>query len=263
MKFFVTGIHGRLGRSFAALAVEQGHTVVGIDIFPENPEAKTKLPAGVKSEIGTYSDIPLLERLLPGCDAVIHTAGLHGGQLKTQGLQAFLRSNVEDVSVLMETAIRIGVRRFVLSSTMEVVVGVDWSANAISMQDETTPARPDTQYSCSRLLMEQMGQYISNRHNVSVISLRYMCLDDLPDIHDLNVRLLAHELSGRDTARAVLAAALRDGFRGEFLHIGPVTPLTNKDIIAAQVEPNTVIEKYWPGATEAMKAKGFAVKTKN
>ncbi|MEO6847453.1 MAG: hypothetical protein ABI443_07945, partial [Chthoniobacterales bacterium] len=41
------------------------------------------------------------------------------------------------------------------------------------------------------------------------------------------------------------------------------TPLTNKDIIAAQVEPNTVIEKYWPGATEAMKAKGFAVKTKN
>jgi nucleoside-diphosphate-sugar epimerase len=48
-----------------------------------------------------------------------------------------------------------------------------------------------------------------------------------------------------------------DGLRGDVFNIGPKTPLTNQDIIAANKNPDAVVEKYFPGAVEVLKANGY------
>jgi nucleoside-diphosphate-sugar epimerase len=69
--------------------------------------------------------------------------------------------------------------------------------------------------------------------------------------------LLARSLAPSDVARAVLRVASMDGLRGDVFNIGPKTPLTNQDIIAAKTNPDAVVEKYFPGAVEVLKANGY------
>jgi UDP-glucose 4-epimerase len=255
MNVFVTGVCGRLGRAVAAEAPTQGHTVLGIDTKPW-PSDKLPLPKGVEVHSGSYEDRPTVERLLPGCDAIIHTAGPHGEYVKQLGLAGFLRSNVECVADLLEAAVRHGVRRVALSSTMEVLLGRDWTASGATVVDEESAPACDSAYSVSRLLQEEMGRQFSRMHGISVGSLRYMAFGDRDD-KTLGPSLLARSITAADTARASICAIGIDSLRGDVFNIGPKTPLTTRDILAAMTDPDGVVEKYFPGAAEVLRASGY------
>jgi len=60
----------------------------------------------------------------------------------------------------------------------------------------------------------------------------------------------------RDIARANLIAATKPGLAYEVLNLGPETPLTQEDIQQAVTDPDAVVEKYWPGAADVLKAHG-------
>jgi UDP-glucose 4-epimerase len=255
MKLFVTGVCGRLGSAIAAEAPAQGHTVVGLDRVPW-PTAKAPLPKGIEVIEGSYEDISTVERHLSGCDAIAHTAGPHGDYVKKLDLGGFLRSNVEGVARMLELSLRLGVRRVALSSTMEVLIGRDWTtSNAAVVDEESTPAC-DSAYSISRLLQEQLAKEFSRIHGVSIGSLRYMAFGYRPD-KNLGPQLLARSLTPSDIARAVLRVASMDDLRGDVFNIGPKTPLTNQDIIAAKTNPEAVVERHFPGAVEVLKANGY------
>lgn len=51
--------------------------------------------------------------------------------------------------------------------------------------------------------------------------------------------------------------------QGDVFNVGPKRPITNRDIIQAFTDPESVVEKYWPGALEVLKAKGFKIKSEN
>lgn len=258
MKILVTGICGRLGRALAAEATAQGHTAVGLDMIPW-PGEKGEMPKGVEFVAGTYEDFPLMERLLPGCDALIHTAGPHGAFVKKLTLAQFIHSNVENVAQVLDIAVKAGVRHVVLSSTMEVLIGRQWDTSGITFVDEESPTRCDSAYSLSRLLVEILGREYAKLHNVSIASLRYMAFGYGSD-QKLGPQLLARSLATRDVARACLAAARTDDLRGDVFNIGPRTPLTSMDIVAAQTDPEGVVEKYFPGAVEVLKAAGHTLR---
>jgi nucleoside-diphosphate-sugar epimerase len=255
MKLFVTGICGRLGRAIAAEAEAQGHTVVGLDKVPW-PAAKAPLPEGVKVIEGSYEEIPTMERHLSGCDAIAHTAGPHGEYVEKLDLSGFLRSNVESVARMLELASRLGVRRVALSSTMEILIGRNWTASGAAVVDEESTPVCDSAYSISRLLQEQLAKEFSRTHGVSIGSLRYMAFGYEAD-KDLGPHLLARSLTPSDVARAVLRVASMDDLRGDVFNIGPKTPLTNEDIIAAKTNPEAVVERYFPGAFAVLKANGY------
>lgn len=258
MKLLVTGICGRLGRALAAEATARGHAVVGVDLI-EWPAGKAPLPQGVELVKGTYEDFPLMERLLPGCQALIHTAGPHGAFVKKLSLAQFIHSNVESVAQMLEIAVRTGVRNVVLSSTMEVLIGRGWDASGIGLVDEECPPRCDSAYSMSRVLVERLGCDFSSLHGINIASLRYVAFGYGSD-SKLGPGLLARAMSPCDVARACLAAAGKDGLRGEVFNIGPKTPLTSIDIVAAQKDPVAVLEKFFPGAMEVLKANQFELK---
>ena len=68
-----------------------------------------------------------------GCDAVIHTAALHGGNRETHTPRQFTEVNVLGLQGMLELAVKLGVRRFVFSSTMEVVIGRTWDSSVASI----------------------------------------------------------------------------------------------------------------------------------
>lgn len=256
MKIFVTGIYGRLGRAIASEATVQGHTVVGLARRPRPPEVPLK--KGVETTVGSYEDAALVERLMRSCDAVIHTAGPHGGHVEKLSLAEFLHSNVESVACLLETALRLGIRHVALSSTMDVLIGLDWAASGAVVLDEDSPPRTETAYGLSRLLQEQLGREFSRKYGISIASLRYMAFGYVKDA-DLGLSLLARRLSARDAARAAILAATKEGLVGDVFHIGPKSPLTNHDILVAMSTPEVVLEKYYPGAATIAKARGIKV----
>lgn len=255
MKLLVTGICGRLGRALAAEGAAQGHTVVGIDRVPW-PADRLEVPKGAEIVPGSYEDLALLEKLLPGCDALLHTAGPHGADVKKVSLGDFLHSNVEMVARMLEVAVKTGVRGVALSSTMEVLFGRDWTTSGIAVVDEQSAPVCDSAYSMSRLLIEQLAQQFCRKHPISVASLRYMAFGYGSD-RNLGPSLLARALAPRDVARAAIRAGTMGGLRGDVFNIGPKTPLTNQDIVAAMADPEAVVEKYWPGAVAVLKTSGF------
>jgi nucleoside-diphosphate-sugar epimerase len=259
MKLFLTGACGRLGRAVVAEAADQGISVVGVDRVPW-PEGEPK-PQGLTLHIGSFDDSELIERLLPGCDAIINTAGMHGGDIATNDLGAFVQANVTGVARMLDQAMQFGVRSAVLSSTMEVVIGRDWYANGLGVVDEDTPARCDSIYSLSKYLMEELGKQYAKLYGISVASLRYMSFG-YGDDRELGPFLLSRCVAARDVARACILAARRDDLQGEVFHIGPDSPLTNQDVHTGLINPEKVLEKHYPGSTEVLRNKNVELKTR-
>jgi len=142
MKLLVTGVCGRLGRAIATEASAQGMTVVGLDIV--GWPADVDLPANVHLNECSFEDLDRVARLLEGCDAMIHTAGPHGGFVETLDLPGFLEGNVVVAARLLEAGLKAGLKGVNLASTMEVLVGRNWDTSGAAFLDEDSPP-PDRQ----------------------------------------------------------------------------------------------------------------------
>jgi|GEM_PF-1359175 len=258
MKIVITGVCGRLGRAIAILADEQGHQVIGMDIA-DWPTKRGPQPSSLKFIKGSYEDGKLLDEVLPGCDAIVHTGGPHGACMETHDTADFIEAHNVWVARMLDAARSHGVKSAVLSSTMEVQIGRDWAASGAAFVDENAPARCDSKYSLSRYLMETLAQqYVLFHPEISIACLRYMAFG-YGDDGKAGPSLLSRTVPVRDVARAVLMAAARTDLKGDVFNIGPKTPLTASDIGQALSDPQAVLEKYYPGATEIVQNAGQKV----
>ena len=132
---------------------------------------------------------------------------------------------------------------------MEVVIGRLWDSSGMAVVDETTPPNPDWVYPLNKLQCELLGQYYTRNHGISFTAFRYMWFGDEPA---LTPHLLARFIVPDDVARANLLAVERDDLAFNVLHIGPETPLTNADIVQTEKEPGQVVDRHWPGASDAL-----------
>lgn len=194
-------------------------------------------------------DAGAVHRAAEGCDAIIHTAAMHGGWYGKAPHEQFIRVNTLGAEHLFAAAVAHGIRRLVMSSTMEVVIGRDWSAWGPAVVDETTPPRPDWIYPVTKLQVEMLGSFYANHYGLEVVHLRYMAIHDA-SLEQIAFGLLARHVSAEDCARANLLAATRPGLRDQVFHIGPDTPLTQRDVNEARENIWPVLERYWPGVTD-------------
>ncbi|MCZ7643811.1 MAG: NAD(P)-dependent oxidoreductase [Planctomycetota bacterium] len=244
-RILLTGACGSLGRAVREAGAEQAE-FVGVDV---------KAGGDPSVREGSFGERKLLDELLPGCAAVIHTAAAHGRFLKTHTPAQFTEINVTGLIELLEACVRHGVKKVVFSSTMEAVIGRDWAAAGLAVVDETFPVLPDWIYPLNKIQGEQAGAYYHARFGIQFVALRYMAFGSYskpgPD-------LLARVLMPLDVAQANLAAAMKDDLGFQVLHIGPETPLTCQDIEAAVGgDPYAVVEKHWPGSAEFLRARGI------
>jgi nucleoside-diphosphate-sugar epimerase len=147
MRVLVTGHHGYIGSVLVRLLREVGYEVVGLDsdFFASN------------RFVGRVTEVPTLKRDLrdveaadlAGFDAVLHLAALSNDPLGDLNPQLTYEINYRATMKLASLAKKVGVRRFLFSSSCSM-----YGAARSEMLDESAPFRPVTPYAESKVLVE-------------------------------------------------------------------------------------------------------------
>jgi dihydroflavonol-4-reductase len=152
LRLLVTGATGFIGSRLALHAHRLGIDVVatGRAALPVEIDRLQELrDAGVCTQVGMLQDVPFVQELLRGRNAVIHLAA---AQHEAEMPEAYFRAvNVGVVRSLLEECRRAHVRRFVYGSTIGIYGSTD-----DRLLDEDSPARPDNAYTRTKLEAEAL-----------------------------------------------------------------------------------------------------------
>ncbi len=168
MRTLVTGGAGYIGSVIVEELLARGHTPIVYDSFAKGHHAA--LPADVTVVEGDIRDTALLIETMrrERIDAVIHMVGLIEVGLSATNPAAFFETNVGGSMSVVRAMIETGVRRLVFSSTAAV-----YAADAPLPLREDAPTGPTSAYGASKLMVEQMLQFVAPVHGLICTSLRY------------------------------------------------------------------------------------------
>lgn len=167
MKILVTGASGFVGLAVCRHLLAQGHAVVAAVRRPQS-----FLPLGVEArgmgDLGLATD---WTGCLKGVDAIIHLAARahHMGEHGADHLTLYRRINRDGAVALAQQAVRAGVERLVLVSTIKVngeetVPGQPY--------DQDSPPAPTDSYARSKAEAEQALAELAGRSGLSLAILR-------------------------------------------------------------------------------------------
>lgn len=167
MNILVTGGAGYIGSATAEALLKAGHSVTVYDSLVTGH--KQAVPANANFVQADLSDSHTLVETLTRekFDAVMHFAAYieAGESMKDPG--RFYQNNVVNSFSLVETAVRAGVKRFVLSSTAAV-----YKSNDEPLTEES-PLGPTNVYGHTKLLIEQTLEWYRQIHGLHFAVLRY------------------------------------------------------------------------------------------
>lgn len=139
------------------------------------------------------ADADAVDRLVAGCQAIVHL----GGVSTEQPWVPILKANIEGVYHLYEAARRHGVRRVVFASSNHVM-GFYRQSETI---DASHPPRPDGLYGLSKAFGEDLSRLYFDRHGIETACVRIG--SSFPEPRDR--RMLATWLSYDDLHRLITA----------------------------------------------------------
>lgn len=152
MNIFVSGAGGFIGRRLCLALQSQGHTVVaGMRHGEEGPWSRVV--------IFDLTGKPVSPCDLNGVSCVIHLAGkAHAIAENCQNATEYFDINVGGTQKLLDSSRAVGVKRFVLFSSVKVM-----GEGGRRLLDETAECRPETPYGSSKLEAERLvlqGGYV-------------------------------------------------------------------------------------------------------
>ena len=167
MNILVTGGAGYIGSATAEALVKAGHSVTVYDSLVTGHRAA--VPEGAAFVEADLADSHALAQTLTDqkFEAILHFAAFieAGESMKDPG--RFYHNNLTNSLALMETAVRAGVKRFVLSSTAAVYQ----SSNEPLTED--SPLGPTNVYGHTKLMVEQSLDWYCHIHGLHFAALRY------------------------------------------------------------------------------------------
>lgn len=167
MNILVTGGAGYIGSATAEALLKAGNSVTVYDSLVTGH--KQAVPTGAKFVEADLSDSHALVETLTNdkFDAVMHFAAYieAGESMKDPG--KFYHNNVANSFALIETAVRAGVKRFVMSSTAAVYRSSDEPLT------EESPIAPTNVYGHTKLMIEQTLDWYCQTHGLHYAVLRY------------------------------------------------------------------------------------------
>jgi len=202
----VTGGAGYIGSHTLRLLRRAGHSAVVADDLRAGHEF---LAQGEPLERVDIGDADALERVFAQhgpFDGVLHFAAYLVVPESVAQPLAYYRNNVGGSAVLIDTALRHGVRAFVLSSTCAI-----YGVPAQLPIREDTPANPISPYGASKWMVERMLADAEHAHELRWAALRYFnaCGADpgggIGECHDPEIHLIPSALEA--------AAGLRPGLQ--------------------------------------------------
>lgn len=149
----VTGGAGYVGAVLVPQLLAKGYRVKVLDLFIYGEEvlAAVKDDPKLTQIKGDIRDRPLLERIVPGCDAVIHLACISNDPSFELDLELGRSINYDAFISLVKVSKACGVRRFVYASSSSVY-GIKKDQNVT----EDLPLEPLTDYSRYKAMCEDV-----------------------------------------------------------------------------------------------------------
>ena len=193
MNILVTGGAGYIGSAIAEALIQAEHSVTVYDSLVTGH--RQAVPEGALFMQADLSDSHALVKTLTDqkFDAVMHCAAFieAGESMKDPG--RFYNNNLTNSLALLETAIRAGVKRFVLSSTAAVYQSSDEPLT------EESPLGPTNVYGHTKLIVEQTLDWYRKIHGLHFAALRYFnaagALPDRGEAHQPESHLIPRVLS--------------------------------------------------------------------
>lgn len=165
----VTGGCGFIGSNFVRFVVDR-HPGVHVTVLDKltyagNPENIAGLPADrVELVVGDVCDGSLLERVVPGHDAVVHFAAESHNDNSIADPAPFFRTNVEGTYRLLEAVRSFGVRYHHVST--DEVYG-DLALDDPFRFTEETPYRPSSPYSSTKAASDMLVRAWARTYGVN------------------------------------------------------------------------------------------------
>lgn len=157
-RVLVTGSGGAVGRWVAPGLRGRGHFVRGFD--RQEHEGCDEVVTG------DIADPAAVDRATDGCDTVIHLAAEAND---APFLDTLLRPNVAGLFCVLDAARRLGVKRVVLASTMQVINGHRGMARPVRVEDGPSPCN---HYALTKVWAEQAGEMYSRCYGLEVLAVR-------------------------------------------------------------------------------------------
>ncbi|GGY45845.1 dTDP-glucose 4,6-dehydratase [Streptomyces djakartensis] len=261
MRILVTGGAGFIGSEFVrslllASDADSAHQGLGITVLDKLTYAGTIAGLdpvsghpGYSFVCGDICDADLVEKVMAGHDAVVHFAAESHVDRSIESSGPFVTTNVLGTQVLLDAALRQGVRRFVHVSTDEV-----YGSIAAGSWSEESPLAPNSPYAASKAGSDLLALAFHRTHGLDVVVTR--CSNNygpyqFPEkvIPLFVTRLLDGEKvplygDGHNVREWVhvsdhcrgIRLALRHGRAGEVYHFGGGTELANKELTGLLLE---------------------------
>ncbi|PPF23749.1 NAD-dependent epimerase/dehydratase family protein [Rathayibacter rathayi] len=216
MRIAVTGGSGKLGRSVVTRLRASGHDVFTLD------RAGDRGTGFIRIDIADYGQVvDALQAVgdqYDGIDALVHLAAIPAPGLVPD--VATFHNNIIATFNVLHGAIRAGIRN-VVSASSETVLGLPFDVPPPYIPvDEQYPARPESVYSLTKHLEEQMAIELCRWHpDLKITGLRFSNVMDEADYaefeafdSDATLRKwnLWGYIDGRDGAQAVEKALLAE-----------------------------------------------------
>jgi UDP-glucose 4-epimerase len=171
MRVAVTGGSGLIGQAVIALGLDQGHTLVNIDLAAPAPCTPA---AGVPFRQADVTDYGALERALQGADALVHLAAIP--QPFGRPDHEVHNTNVVGSYNALRAAVGAGLARVCQASSVNAV-GHCYSRRArydYFPVDEAHPTYNEDPYSLSKWICERQADSVARRYDgLAVVSLRF------------------------------------------------------------------------------------------
>ncbi len=172
-RYLVTGGAGFIGSNFIRFVLDREP-----DAHVTNLDALTYagVPATVAEldllpnhtfVLGDIRDAALLETIVPGHDTVVHFAAESHVDRSISGPEVFLSTNVVGTGVMLDAALRHGVRRFLHVSTDEVYGSIE-----SGFPSETAPLNPSSPYSSSKAGSDLLALSYATTYGLDVVVTR-------------------------------------------------------------------------------------------
>jgi sterol-4alpha-carboxylate 3-dehydrogenase (decarboxylating) len=224
----ITGGCGFLGRRLAALAAPHFEEVRVVDIVPWPDDVER--PPNLRYFEADITRPGTLDPAFDGVDTVFHSAAVVDVRPRRNPLMEAV--NVDGTRHVIDTCQRLGVRRLLHTSTMDVVFDGRPKKNAD--ESEPYPTRPANGYIRTKVEAEKLALAANNPSKLSVVSLRPTGIYGPHDRHRLGA-LTASVRSGE------LSIRFGDG-TAHFDHVY-VDNVAHAHVLAARelaAEPNSI-----------------------
>lgn len=247
MRVLVTGSSGRVGRAIADALVEHGHDVIGLD----------RIAGPATDLIGSIDDAAFVRGAMVGIEAIVHTAALHAPHVGLLPDSAFRATNVDGTRCLLDAALDVGARHFVMTSSTSIYGHALVPGDRAVWVSEALSPQPRDIYDDTKLAAETLCREAASAGLPCTVLRMSRCFPE--PLREMAIFRLHRGVDLRDVAEAHRLALESRPTGFACFNISAASPFVEADCPALLRDAAAVITDRLPAVAQAFALRGWAL----